>query len=101
VGLSPVSVDDHCVQARPPLTEPAQNNNRSASSWRTAATGRQPQGFQGLGTWPADPAETWPLPNYLRLAPSSPPIAERRWLRTSPVGEFERRFPYGYGPARV
>jgi len=74
------------------------------SSVASAASGRWADdrgASAGLGAWHTVRAETWPLPNYPCLAPSSPPITGRRWLRTSPRGEFEQGFPHGYGPARV
>jgi hypothetical protein len=55
----------------------------------------------GLGAWPTDPAESWHLPSYPCLAPPSPSVAGRCWLRSLPGGRFEHGFPHRDGPARV
>ena len=46
-------------------------------------------------------AETRPLPFCPCLAPSSPSIAERRWLHSFPLGKFEQGFLDKHGPAQV
>ena len=101
VGLSPVSVVSRCTQARPPVAWSV----RSVEPSHGAARGRGRFLFReasaGLGAWPTDPAETRPLPSYSCLAPPSPSIAGRCWLRRLPVGSFEQAFPHGDGPARV
>lgn len=50
---------------------------------------------------PTASAETRPLPFCPCLAPSSPFIAGRRWLRSFPCGKFEQGFLDRHGPAQV
>ena len=55
-------------------------------------------------TWSLAPtawAETRPLPFCPCLAPSSPFVAERRWLHSPPRGGFEQGFLDRHGPAQV
>ena len=44
-------------------------------------------------------AESWHLPKYYCLAPSTRSVAGSPWLRT-PLG-FEQQLLYGNGPAQV
>ena len=99
VGLSPVSVVSHCVQASPPLT----------------LTVRDPLPHQGprtsVGPTPAvlQPARGHGTPSGPKRGPSRTILAWPLRRRPSPVGagcvalarEFEQGLPYGYGPARV
>ncbi len=55
----------------------------------------------GMGTWHPSEAETRHLPDSTCLAPPSPLVTLRRWLRTPPFDEFEQVVLYGYGPAQV
>jgi hypothetical protein len=65
-----------------------QSPRRAAATNRTMCCGGSPPRFPrasaGLGAWHSAEAETWPLPNYPCLAPSSPLITGRCWLHTSP-----------------
>ena len=100
VGLSPVSVIGHCEQARPPYTPRAGGQNRDVLLRDNSLRNRPVLQHK----WePGTPHEAglWPLPLYPCLAPSPPPVAGRRWLRTSPWGEFEQGFLDGHGPAQV
>jgi hypothetical protein len=70
VGLSPVSVDCHCVQAKPPST-PSRRDDQPYRVPRAASAGRHGASAD-FGAWHRDEAETWSLPNCPCLAPSSP-----------------------------
>jgi hypothetical protein len=75
VGLSPVSVDDHCEQVTPPHTSWVRENSRDAFPWKRGPVEPCPvlQHDQEPGTPHA--AETRPLPLCPCLAPSSPGVA--------------------------
>ena len=45
-------------------------------------------------------AESWHLPEYCCLAPSTRSVAGSSWLHT-PHSEFEQQLLYGNGPAQV
>ena len=80
VGLSPVSVVSHFVQATPPDT--LTDHRRSPSILRCESTLLLPMLRQmtELGTPPGPKRDaSWTI---LRLAPSSAQVAPRRWLHT-------------------
>jgi hypothetical protein len=83
VGLSPVSVISHCEQARPPYTPRAGGQNRDVLLQDSSLRNRL---MLQHNLEPGTPHEAglWPLPLHPCLAPPSPSIAGRRWLRTSP-----------------
>ena len=98
VGLSSVNVVSHCVPVTPPVTLMAREPYPNTGPRRGD---RSPEASAGLGAWPAILAETRRLQNYPRLAPSTPAVTLRRWLRTLSEERFERRFPNEFGLAQV
>jgi len=72
--LCPGETTNHLDGPQPPTVTCAAERIRPDS----------PNASAGLGAWHTVSAESWPLPNYPCLAPSSPPVAGRRWLRPSP-----------------
>jgi len=100
VGLSPVSVVSHCVQARPPVTLSVRSTEpsyglRGEGGGPSSARLRQVR-ERGLPTRPKrDPSRTtlaWPLRQRLLPGAAGCVVSRRR---------FEQEFPYGDGPARV
>ena len=97
VGLSPVSVVSHFVQATPPDT--LTDHRRSPSILRCESTLLLPMLRQmtELGTPPGPNRDaSWTI--------SAWPLRQRRLPHAAgciPLNGFERRFPYGLGPSRV
>jgi len=72
--LCPGDPAKHPERAEPVTEYPDSEKDQPASSHASA----------GTGAWHPPEAETRHLPNSTRLAPPSPSVALRRWLRTPP-----------------
>ena len=101
MGLSPVSVVSHCEQVTPPNTPWVRGNSRDAFPVAPSLGGSSPDASARLGAWHTPLSRKRPLPICPCLAPSSPSVAGRRWLRSPPCGEFEQGFLDRHGPAQV
>jgi hypothetical protein len=78
----------HCEQVTPPNTSRAGGNSRDAFLRRPF---EGPHTSARLGAWHHRAAGLRPLPLYPCLAPSSPLVAKRRWLRRSSCWRFRAR----------
>ena len=89
-----------CEQVTPPITPRAGGNSRDAFLRRPLGE-EEPNASARTGAWHHRAAGPRPLPLYPCLAPSSPVVATRRWLRSPPRGGFEQGILDGHGPAQV